>query len=142
MTITFVNTSNEFWDVDKKYTTVSTVNGASVVYPCDILQPTFKIKGGKINANAVTGVFGRNYWITGQTINEGINYISCVVDAFSSFANDIYGSDQFVDRSEKYGNPFLLDGQFPLSNKNEIDMYSGNTIIKANSQVKHVIGVI
>ena len=142
MTITFANTSNEFWDVDKKYTTVSTVSNASVVYPCDILQPTFKIKGGKIDANAVTNVFGRNYWITAQILNEGINYISCMVDAFSSFSSDIYGSSQFVDRSEKYGNPFLPDGQFPLSNKNEIDMYDGNNIVKSSSQVKHVIGVI
>lgn len=140
MTITFANTSNEYWDVDKSYTAVSTKQGASVVYPCDILQPTFKIKGGKIDANAVTGVFGRNYWITGQTLSEGINYVSCMVDAFSSFKDDIYGSNQFVERSEKYGNPFLPDGQFSLSNKNEIDMYSGNTIITGT--YKHVLGVI
>lgn len=140
MTITFSNTSNEFWDVDKSYTAVSTVSNASVVYPCDILQPTFKIKGGKIDANAVTNVFGRNYWITGQTLNEGINYVTCSVDAFSSFKNDIYGSEQFVERSEKYGNAFLPDGQFPLPNKNEIDMYNGNTIITGT--YKHVLGVI
>lgn len=140
MIITFANTSNEYWDVDKSYTAVSTVKNASVVYPCDILQPTFKIKGGKIDANAVTGVFGRNYWITGQTLNEGINYVSCIVDAFSSWKNDIYGSDQFIERSEKYGNPFLPDGQFSLSNKNEIDMYAGNTIITGT--YKHVLGVI
>lgn len=142
MTITFANTSNEYWDVDKSYTTVSTVSSASVVYPCDILNPTFKIKGGKIDANVITGVFGRNYWITNQVLNEGINYVSCTVDAFSSFSSDIYGKHQFVDRSEKYGNAFLPDGQFPLSNKNEIDMYAGNTIVKTSSNVKHVIGVI
>lgn len=140
MTITFANTNDDYYVVDKSYTTVSTVSNASVVYPCDILQPTFKIKGGKIDANAVTGVFGRNYWITGQTLNEGINYVSCTVDAFSSWQNDIYGSDQFIERSEKYGNPFLPDGQFSLSNKNEIDMYKGNTIITGT--YKHVLGVI
>lgn len=140
MTITFSNTNDDYYVVDKRYTTVSTKQGASVVYPCDILQPTFKIKGGKIDANAVTGVFGRNYWITGQTLSEGINYVSCIVDAFSSWQNDIYGSDQFVERSEKYGNPFLPDGQFSLSNKNEIDMYKGNTIVTGT--YKHVLGVI
>lgn len=140
MTITFANTSDEYWDVDKSYSTVSTVSGASVVYPCDILQPTFKIKGGKIDANAVTGVFGRNYWITGQTLSEGINYVSCIVDAFSSWQNDIYGSEQFIERSEKYGNVYLPDGQYALSNKNEIDMYSGNTIITGT--YKHVLGVV
>lgn len=140
MTITFANTNDDYYVVDKSYTTVSTVSNASIVYPCDIHQPVFKIKGGKIDANAVTGVFGRNYWIIGQTLNEGINYVSCTVDPFSSFANDIYGKQQFIERSEKYGNPYLPDGQFPLTNKNEIDMYSGATVLSGN--YKHVIGVI
>lgn len=140
MTITFANTNDDYYVVDKSYTTVSTVSNASIVYPCDIHQPTFKIKGGKIDANAVTGVFGRNYWIISQTLSDGINYVSCSVDPFSSFANDIYGKTQFIERSEKYGNPYLPDGQFPLSNKNEIDMYSGTTVLTGN--YKHVMGVI
>lgn len=140
MTITFANTSNEYWDVDKSYTVVSTKQGASVVYPCDILQPTFKIKGGKIDANAITGVFGRNYWIVGQTINEGINYVSCVVDAFSSFSSDIYGSHQFVNRSEKHYNIELPDNQYPIPARYEIDMYKGSKTFTAS--FSHVIGVI
>jgi len=140
MTITFANTNDEFFKVHKTYTAVSTINNASIVYPCDILNPTFKIKGGYINANSVSGVFGRNYWIKNQTINEGINYITCTVDAFSSWENSIYGTTQYIDRSEKYGHEFLPDGQFPLPNKNEIDMYAGNTIITNN--YKHVLGVI
>ena len=140
MTITFANTNDDYYVVSKSYTTVSTKQGASVVYPCDIHQPTFKIKGGKIDANAVTGVFGRNYWIVGQTLNEGINYVSCVVDPFSSFAGDIYGSEQFVNRSETHYNPELPDNQYPIPARYEIDMYKGDTQI--STSFSHVIGVI
>lgn len=140
MTITFSNTSDEYYKVKKKYTTVSTVSNASIVYPCDILNPTFKIKGGKIDANSITGVFGRNYWIIGQTLNEGINYITCTVDPFSSFKTDIIGSTQFVNRSEKYGEKYLPDTLYPVSSKTEITMLKGSRIISTG--FSYVLGVI
>ncbi len=140
MTITFANTNDDYYAVNKNYTPVSTKQNASIVYPCDIHQPTFKIKGGKIDANNVINVFGRNYWITDQVINEGINYISCAVDAYSSFSSDIYGTEQFVNRSEKHYNPELPDNQYPIPARYEIDMYKGNTQI--TTSFSHVIGVI
>lgn len=127
MTITFANTSNEYFDVNKTYTTVSTKTGASVVYPCDVLNPTFKIKGGYINANCVTGVFDRNYWITNQTLNDGINYVTCTVDAFSSWKNSIYGTTQNVNRSETKYNPYLTDDIYPIPNKVETKMLKSST---------------
>lgn len=140
MTITFANTSDEYYKVKKTYTTVSTVSNASIVYPCDILNPTFKIKGGKIDANSITGVFGRNYWITGQTLNEGINYITCTVDPFSSFKADIIGSTQFVNRSEKYGEKYLPDTLYPVSSKTEITMLKGARVISTG--FSYILGVI
>ena len=127
MTITFANTSNEYFDVNKTYTTVSTKSNVSIVYPCDVLNPTFKIKGGYIAANSVTGVFDRNYWITGQTINDGINYVSCTVDAFSSWKNAIYGTPQNVNRSETKYNPYLTDDIYPIPNKVETKMLKSST---------------
>lgn len=112
----------------------------SIVYPCDILNPTFSLKGGYIDANYLTGAFGRKYWITNQTIDKGITYLHCTVDAWASWSGNIYGSEQFVERSETDYNLYLPDGQFPLSNKNEIDMYKGNAIL-TNSYV-YVLGVI
>lgn len=140
MTVTLANTSDEYFEVNKKYTNVSELQNVSVVYPCDVLRPTFKIKGGYVGANAVTGVFGRNYWITGQTLNDGINYISCAVDAFSSWKNSIIGSSQFVTRSEKYGNPYIPDTELPIPSKQEIDIYTGKQIIGGTET--HIIGVI
>lgn len=140
MTITFANTSDEYYKVKKTYTTVSTFSNASIVYPCDIHNPTFKIKGGKIDANSITGVFGRNYWITGQTLCEGINYITCTVDPFSSFQNDIIGSTQFVNRSEKYGEKYLPDTLYPVSSKTEITMLKGARVVSTG--FSYVLGVI
>lgn len=134
-------TSSDYFAVTKTVTD-ETSHTVSIVYPCDILNPTFSMKGGYINANYLTGAFNRKYWITNQTIDKGINYIHCTVDAWSSWSSNIYGSEQFVERSETDYNVYLPDGQFPLTNKNEIDMYNGNNIVKSSSQVKHVIGVI
>lgn len=141
ITVKAGKTKSDYFAVTKTVTD-ETSHTVSIVYPCDILNPTFSMKGGYIDANYLTGAFNRKYWITNQTIDKGINYLHCTVDAWASWSSDIYGSEQFVERSETDYNVYLPDGQFPLSNKNEIDMYSGNTIIKANSQVKHVIGVI
>ena len=141
ITVKTGNTNSDYFAVTKTVTD-ETSHTVSIVYPCDILNPTFSMKGGYINANYLTGAFGRKYWITNQTIDKGINYLHCTVDAWSSWSDNIYGSEQFVERSETDYNVYLPDGQFPLSNKNEIDMYDGNSIVKSSSQVKHVIGVI
>ena len=141
ITVKTGNTKSDYFAVTKTVTD-ETSHTVSIVYPCDILNPTFSMKGGYINANYLTGAFGRKYWITNQTIDKGINYLHCTVDAWSSWSDNIYGSEQFVERSETDYNVYLPDGQFPLSNKNEIDMYDGNSIVKSSSQVKHVIGVI
>ena len=122
MTVTLANTSNEYYEVNKTYSTVSTLSNCSVVYPCDVLHPTFKIKGGYVSANSIVNVFGRNYWITNQVLNDGINYISCVVDAFSSWKSSIIGSSQFVNRSETHYNPLIPDDKYPLQNKTETKM--------------------
>lgn len=141
ITVKTGKTTSDYFAVTKTVTN-ETQRTISLVYPCDMLAPTVSIKGGRIDANYLTGLFGRKYWITNQTVDKGITYLHCSVDAWASWSSDIYGSEQFVERSETDYNVYLPDGQFPLSNKNEIDMYDGNAIVKSSSQVKHVIGVI
>lgn len=139
MTVTFANTSNEYYDVNKTYTAVKTCTSVSIVYPCDILNPTFKIKGGIINANAVKDVFGRNYWIVSQTLNEGINYVTCTVDPFSSFKNDLNNSTQFVARSEKHGNVMLNDSCYPNTSDSVVEVIQGDLLTE---NLSYIIGVI
>lgn len=112
----------------------------SIVYPCDILNPTFSLKGGYIDANYLSGAFGRKYWITNQTIDKGINYLHCTVDAWASWSADIYGKEQFVNRSENRGNAMINDNSFPEQSNVAIEMIDGKEIF--DGSLKYVIGVM
>ena len=140
ITIKTGKTNAEYFDVNKTVTD-ETERTVSIVYPCDILKPVFSLKGGYIDANYLTGAFGRKYWITDQTIDKGINYLQCTVDAWSSWASSIYGTEQFVDRSETHGNEDINDGVFPLPNSNKIEILDSNTTI-ITGDFTYLLGVI
>lgn len=139
ITIKTGKTSDDFFAVTKTVTD-ETSHTVSIVYPCDILNPVFSMKGGYIDANYLTGAFGRKYWITNQTIDKGITYLHCTVDAWASWSDSIYTSSQFVTRSEKHYNPYIPDTDLPVPSKQEIDIYSGKQIISGTET--HIIGVI
>ena len=140
ITVKTGKTTAEYYAVTKTVTD-ETEHTVSIVYPCDILNPTFSFKGGYINANYLTGAFNRKYWITNQTIDKGINYLHCTVDPFASWSSDIYGSTQFVNRSEKYGNSDITDGLFPSpSNPVLLAMYKGARV--NSGKLRYILGVI
>ena len=139
ITVKTGKTTADYFAVTKTVTDEAT-HIVSIVYPCDILNPTFSLKGGYIDANYLTGAFGRKYWITNQTIDKGINYIHCTVDAWASWSVNIYETHQFVSRSEKHGNRYLVDSKFPVSSKTEITMRKGDYI--SSNNFTYVIGVI
>ena len=140
ITVKTCKTTSDYFAVTKEVTN-ETAHTVSIVYPCDILNPTFSMKGGYIDANYLTGAFGRKYWITNQTIEKGINYLHCTVDPWSSWSENIYGSKQFVNRSEKYGNSNINDDLFPSpSNRVLLSMNKGARINTGN--LRYVIGVI
>jgi hypothetical protein len=131
-------TTAEYFAVTKTLTN-EVEHTVSIVYPCDILNPTFSLKGGYIDANYLTGPFGRKYWITNQTIDKGINYLHCTVDAWSSWSGDIYGTEQFVTRSEKHGNPNLNDISYPSTSDVSSQVQRGTLL---THRAVYVIGVI
>lgn len=138
ITVKTGKTTADYFAVTKTVTD-ETSHTVSIVYPCDILNPTFSMKGGYIDANYLTGAFGRKYWITNQTIDKGINYLHCTVDAWSSWSSDIYGKNQFVTRSEKHGNPYINDTNFPSAANTSIQMKQGTLLTQ---HATYVIGVI
>lgn len=138
ITVKTGKTTSEYFAVTKTVTN-ETTRTISLVYPCDMLSPTVSIKGGRIDANYLTGLFGRNYWITNQTVDKGITYLHCNVDAWTSWSENIYGSHQFVTRSEKYGNGDINDTSFPCTSE-PISQMSQGTLLTKN--VTYVIGVI
>lgn len=139
ITVKTGKTTAEYFAVTKSVTN-ETSHTVSIVYPCDILNPTFSLKGGYIDANYLTGAFGRKYWITNQTIDKGINYLHCTVDAWSSWSGDIYGKEQFVNRSETHGNNMINDNSYPTQSNVAIEMIDGKEIY--DGSLKYVIGVM
>lgn len=139
ITVKTGKTTADYFAVTKTVTN-ETPHTVSIVYPCDILNPTFSFKGGYIDANYLTGAFGRKYWITNQTIDKGINYLHCTVDAWASWSGDIYGTEQFVNRSETHGNNMINDNSFPTQSNVAIEMIDGKEIY--DGSLKYVIGVM
>ena len=139
ITVKTGKTNDEYYAVTKTVTN-EVSHTVSIVYPCDILNPTFSMKGGYIDANYLTGAFNRKYWITNQTIDKGINYLHCTVDPFASWSSNIYGSTQFVNRSESNSNPYLNDSSYPSTSEVAVDVYDGAQIY--DGSLKYVIGVI
>ena len=138
ITVKTGKTTAEYYAVTKAVSD-ETSHTVSIVYPCDILNPTFSLKGGYIDANYLTGVFNRKYWITNQTIDKGINYLHCTVDPFASWSSNIYGTDQFVTRSETHGNPNINDTVFPSTANTSTQMKQGTLLTQ---HATYVIGVI
>lgn len=139
ITVKTCKTSSDYFAVTKTVTD-ETKRTISLVYPCDMLAPTVSIKGGRIDANYLTGLFGRKYWITNQTVDNGITYLHCSVDAWASWSGDIYGKEQFVNRSETHGNNMINDNSFPTQSNVSIEMIDGKEIY--DGSLKYVIGVM
>lgn len=138
ITVKTGKTTSDYFAVTKTITN-ETERSISIVYPCDMLSPTVSIKGGRIDANYLTGLFGRKYWISNQTVDKGITYLHCSVDAWASWSGDIYGKNQFVARSEKHGNPYINDTNFPSTANTATQMQQGTLLTQHAS---YVIGVI
>ena len=138
ITVKTGKTNSDYFAVTKTVTN-ETPRTISLVYPCDMLSPTVSIKGGRIDANYLTDLFGRKYWITNQTVDKGITYLHCSVDAWSSWASDIYGKNQFVTRSEKHGNSYINDTSFPNTANIATQMQQGTLLTQ---RATYVIGVI
>ena len=140
ITVKTGKTNSDYFAVTKTVTD-ETERTISIVYPCDILAPTVSIKGGQIDANYLIGLFGRKSWISNQTVDKGITYLHCNVDAWASWSSNIYSSTQFVDRSETKGNENINDGVFPLPNSNKIEILDSNTTI-ITGDFTYLLGVI
>ena len=138
ITVKTGKTNSDYFAVTKTVTG-ETERTISLVYPCDMLAPTVSIKGGKIDANYLTGLFGRKYWISNQTVDKGITYLHCSVDAWASWSGDIYGTNQFVTRSETHGNPYINDTSFPSAADTASQMQRGTLLTQSAT---YVIGVI
>lgn len=117
-----------------------TTRAVTFVEPCDILSPTIITAGSYINANYVTGLFGRNYYIVSQTLSNGRNYLQLKCDVLTSFCGNIYGTIQFVSRSQTGYDNTIPDNIVPLKQDTNYTVKPiGNPITTTEN---YIIGVI
>lgn len=137
--VTFSNAIEPKNKVIKNPVTVTT-RTVTLVEPCDILNPTIITAGSYINANYVTGLFGRNYYITSQNLTSGKNFVTLKCDALTSFAKSIIGTSQYVVRCESESNDEIIDTAIPLKNEYKTVCTKGGAIPSGTSMF--LIGVI
>ena len=126
MTITLYNTSDDKKKVGKTLTAVQTVENVKPIEPCDMLEPSFILDGGAVNAinsnYCHVSIFGRYYFITDHVLLNGARImIKCKHDPLQNFASPLKNSKQLVTRSESIGKPtFITDNNYPLKPSKEM----------------------
>lgn len=138
--VTFATANEPKNKVIKKPVTVTT-RTVTLVEPCDILNPTIIVAGSYINANYVTGLFGRNYYITSQNLTNGKNLVTLKCDVLTSFSNSIIGTSQYVVRCETEINDDIIDTAIPLKNEYKAVCTKGEKEIPSGTSM-FLIGVI
>lgn len=126
MTITLYNTADDKKKVGKTLTAVQTVENVKPIEPCDMLNPSFILDGGAVNAinsnYCHVSIFGRYYFITDHVLLNGARImIKCKHDPLQNFATALKNSRQLVTRSESIGKPtYIKDDYLPLKPHKEI----------------------
>lgn len=126
MTITLYNTSDDKKKVGKTLTVVQTVDNVKPIEPCDMLNPSFILDGGAVNAinsnYCHVSIFGRYYFITDHVLLNGARImIKCKHDPLQTFATVLKNSRQLVTRSESIGKPtYIKDDYLPLKPNKEM----------------------
>lgn len=137
--VTFATVTEPKNAVTKTPITVTTI-AVTLVEPCDILSPTIITAGSYINANYVTRLFGRNYYIASQTLSNGRNYLQLKCDVLTSFSGSIYGTTQFVSRSQNGYDNSIPDNIVPLKQDTSYTVKSiGDSLVSTEN---YIIGVI
>lgn len=116
MNVTFYKNNSDKRVITKTLTGATTATGVSLYDSTSVTNPVLKMSGGasKIaNFNYVyISDFGRYYYITDFTVENGYILISCKVDVLMSYANDIKACDCIAKRQEKKFNFYLNDERF------------------------------
>ena len=66
--------------------------------------------------------FDRYYYVTNVSASGGLIDIQCEVDALMSFSRDIYGSNQYVVRSQSHRNRYIVDGMLPIHSQSAYEI--------------------
>lgn len=116
MNVIFYKNNSDKRVISKSLTGQTTVTGVSLYDSTSVTNPVLKMSSGasKIaNFNYVyIADFGRYYYISDFTVENGYVLISCKVDVLMSYATEIKACDCIAKRSESAYNFYLNDERF------------------------------
>lgn len=123
MEIRLYNTNSDNRTVHKRLSNERILNG-QLLEDTDVITPTIKITYiDTVNYNyAYIPAFGRYYYITGITVDEGQNItISLSCDVLMSFWDDFKNSQCIAERSTSKYNEYITDKMVAFSPKIRTD---------------------
>lgn len=116
MNVTFYKNNSDKRVITKTLTGATTATGVSLYDSTSVTNPVLKMSGGSSKIASFNYVyipdFGRYYYITDFTCENGYILISCKVDVLMSYATSIKACPCIAKRQEKEYNFYLHDEKF------------------------------
>lgn len=116
MNVTFYKNNSDKRVITKTLTGATTATGVSLYDSTSVTAPVLKMSGGASKIASFNyvyiGDFGRYYYITDFTVENGYILISCKVDVLMSYATSIKACDCIAKRQETQFNFYLNDERF------------------------------
>lgn len=132
--------------------TISITKTGTLKEPCSVLNPVFKLKRDPLDSvpdlynYAYIPKFGRFYFVTNVTWNEGFWEYQLAVDVLASYAADIGDSSHYILRTNSSTtnfDPMITDTMYPATNDIDLYQYAISSAFVSNiSDGIYVVGII
>lgn len=132
--------------------TLSITKTGTLKEPCSVLNPVFKLKRDPVDSvpdlynYAYIPKFGRFYFVTNVTWNDGFWEFQLAVDVLASYAGDIGQSSHYILRTNSTTtnfDPMITDTMYPASNNIDLYQYSiTSTFVQNISSGIYIVGIV
>ena len=132
--------------------TISITKTGTLKEPCSVLNPVFKLKRDPLDSvpdlynYAYIPKFGRYYFVTNVTWNDGFWEYQLAVDVLASYAADIGDSSHYILRTNSSTtdfDPMITDTMYPASNdySTQETVLTGSWAVSMSTGV-YIVGII
>ena len=120
MKITFYNNESDAILVDKKITSISSINNAKIINETDIVNPSIVVSRNFYDSIILKANYlyidklNRYYYINNISFAESMIVIDCTVDVLMSYKSKIRNITCTVTRNENLKNGYLNDDNYNI----------------------------
>ena len=120
MKITFYNNESDEILVDKKITSISSINNAKIINETDIVNPSIVVSRNFYDSIILKANYlfidklHRYYYINNISFAESMIVIDCTVDVLMSYKSKIRNITCTVTRNENLKNGYLNDDNYNI----------------------------